>query len=194
MNWNKPEAPDTGLYAAGSPRLSHCMTVRASSTRSIAKTCSTSERHSSTSRGPPSSGGIVVVVVGGSVVVGGGAVVVVGGGGGAVVVVAGGTVVVVVLVVVVVVVVVVGVGAGVGSTRGVAATSTTTSAGDSATADSISGLSAAANEAAATRADRDVGRTPSTSIWGSASGLLAETAANPTTAIKTTMITPAAET
>ena len=137
-----------------------------------------------------------MVVVGGSVVVVGGVVVVV-------VVVAGGVVVVVVVVVVVgggaAVVVVVGGGvvvvvaeAGVGATRGDGATSTT-GVVTSITSSSISGLSAVARDAAAARAERDVGRTSSAWTLGSVSGLSAETAAKPTTAISITMITPAAE-
>lgn len=109
------------------------------------------------------------------VVVGGGAVVVV-----VVVVVGGGAVVVVVVVVTVV---------GVASTRGEAATcGVAFGAGCS-----MTGFKVAAKEAAATRAERDAGRASTVVVSASGVGSSADTAAKPSRAIRTTMITPAAE-
>lgn len=127
-----------------------------------------------------------VVVVGAAVVV---VVVVVVAGGGAlvVVVVVAGLVVVVVGAAVVVVVVVSG-GAVVvtGATRGEAAGCTS-----EASAISISGFSRAAKPAATTRADNASGRVAVGALVSV--GLSAETAANPSAAIRITTMDPAAE-
>lgn len=86
MNWKRPAAPFAEFSAFGSPRDSHLMTARASSTRSAEKYCSTRGRQRSIF--PPDGrvvdvGAVVEggadVVVGAEVVVGAWVVVVVGG-------------------------------------------------------------------------------------------------------------------
>ena len=86
MNWKRPAAPLAEFSAFGSPRDSHLMTARASSTRSAEKYCSTRGRQRSIF--PPDGrvvdvGAVVEggadVVVGAEVVVGAWVVVVVGG-------------------------------------------------------------------------------------------------------------------
>ncbi len=173
------------------------MTERASSTNSAGKYRSTRYRHSSTSRAPPSTGGTVVVVVPTVVVVVAGGAVVVVAGGGVVVVVAGGAVVVVAgggVVVVVAggaVVVVAGVGSALGAGAGSTGASTTSCCRRS--DGSISGFSTAENPAAATRADKEDGRTFTLASTTSSVGSTALTAAKPSAAMRITINDPAAE-